>query len=90
MDKQAHFLSIEMWQDIAERVATIEQTLLAIVERDEKMEKTQAEMLKGITAISKAMNLLNGGARVVLWLGGLLGVFTYFGTWFMGWLGFKQ
>lgn len=34
--------------------------------------------------------MLNGGARAFLWIGGALGVFGYFGTWFMGWLGFKQ
>ena len=90
MDKPEHSLSIEMWQDIAERVATIEETLRESAARDEKMEKTQAEMLQGITSISKSMSMLNGGARAFLWIGGALGVFGYFGTWFMGWLGFKQ
>ena len=90
MDKPEHFLSIEMWQDIAERVATIEETLRESAARDEKMEKTQAEMLQGITSISESMSMLNGGARAFLWIGGALGVFGYFGTWFMGYIGFKQ
>lgn len=84
------FVSAEMWQDMAERVAVIEATLRLTTEQNEKMDKRQQEMMAKLDNIYRSMGMLNSGAKAVMWLGGTLGVFTYFGAWILNHLGFKQ
>lgn len=63
-------VSREMWQDMAERMAKLEQAAHERSERDKTMESRQLDMQRDLKYILDFMNKASGGIRVILWIGG--------------------
>lgn len=79
----------QMWQAMAERISSVETTLEDFAKQNDAMNTRQKEMLAGIEKITAFMERLNGGVRVVLWMGGAAATLASGAAWLVGHVSFK-
>ena len=79
----------QMWQEIAERLASVETALEAHAKQNEVMEARQKELLQAVQRISNFIERMNGGVRMLLWLGGVAGAVGSFLAWAVSHFSFK-
>lgn len=80
----------QMWQEIAERLASVETALEAHAKQNGEMEARQKELLQAVQRISNFIERMNGGVRMLLWLGGVAaGAVGSFLAWAMSHFSFK-
>jgi hypothetical protein len=79
----------QMWQTMAERISSVETTLEDFAKKNDEMEARQKAMMAGIEKITAFMERLNGGVRVVLWMGGAAATLASAAAWILGHVSFK-
>lgn len=79
----------QMWQTMAERISSVETTIEDYARQNDAMYTRQKEMLAGIEKITAFMERLNGGARVVLWMGGVAATLASAAAWLVGHVSIK-
>lgn len=82
-------ISPGMWQEIVERLAAVETTLESYAKTNSEMEMRQTKMFDAIQKITGFMERMNGGVRVVLWMGGAMAGTASFFAWLVGHVSFK-
>lgn len=79
----------QMWQEIAERLASVETALEEHAKQNGEMEARQKELLQAVQRISNFIERMNGGVRMLLWLGGVAGAVGSFLAWAVSHFSFK-
>ena len=79
----------QMWQEIAERLASVETALEAHAKQNGEMDARQKELLQAVQRISNFIERMNGGVRMLLWLGGVAGAVGSFHAWAVSHFSFK-
>lgn len=86
---QQQQITPQMWQEIAERLASVETMLEVYARQNEEMDERQKKMLEAVQRISNFIERMNGGVRVVLWLGGVAGAIGSGIAWIIGHVSLK-